>query len=89
MAPLEAMACGTPVVAVGEGGVRETVLNNITGWVVQRDPHKFAKRLEALLEDDKTRLSMGQAGIDYVMSQWTWQRAVDRLEHEFGLAGGS
>ena len=89
MAPLEAMACGTPVVAVGEGGVRETVLDNITGWVVQRDPHKFAKRLEALLEDDKTRLSMGQAGIDYVMSQWTWQRAVDRLEHEFGLAGGS
>lgn len=89
MAPLEAMACGTPVVAVSEGGIRETVLNEVTGWLVERNADQFAERLQALLADDKARLDMGQAGIDYVRRQWTWQRAVDRLEYEFGTRGGS
>jgi glycosyltransferase involved in cell wall biosynthesis len=83
MAPLEAMACGTPVVAVGEGGIQETVLNNITGWTVPRDYYRFAERVESLLADDKTRLCMAQAGIEYVRSQWTWQSAVDKLEQQF------
>jgi len=83
MAPLEAMACGTPVVAVGEGGVRETVLDGVTGWLVDRDADAFAERLQSLLGDDQARIRMGQAGVDYVRSKWTWRRAVDRLEHRF------
>lgn len=85
MAPLEAMACGTPVVAVAEGGVRETVLDGITGWLVERDRDAFAARLEMLLSNEKLRLHMGQAGVEYVRKNWTWGRAVDRLEREFGL----
>lgn len=89
MAPLEAMACGTPVVAVNEGGIRETVLNDVTGWLVERNIDQFAEKLETLLGDDQVRSKMGRAGINYVSNQWTWQSAVDKLEHEFGLLRGS
>jgi glycosyltransferase involved in cell wall biosynthesis len=85
MAPLEAMACGTPVVAVAEGGVRETVLDGVTGWTVERDTELFAERLETLLSDEQTRRGMGQAGPDYIRDNWTWQSAVNSLEDEFEL----
>jgi glycosyltransferase involved in cell wall biosynthesis len=87
MAPLEAMACGTPVVAVAEGGIRETMLDGVTGWLVERDCEAFVERVERLLSNNKMRLQMGQAGIEYVRNNWTWSRAVDRLENEFGFSG--
>ncbi len=87
MAPLEALACGTPVVAVAEGGVRETVRDGLTGWLVERDTSSFAKRLSALLGDDNRRRSLGQAGVDDVRKNWTWSRAVDQLEVQLGRAG--
>jgi glycosyltransferase involved in cell wall biosynthesis len=83
MAPLEAMACGTPVVAVAEGGVEETVRHGETGFLVERDPVAFAERLNALLVDAPLSHDMALAGIQYVKHTWTWDRAIDRLESEF------
>ncbi|MBN1920167.1 MAG: glycosyltransferase family 4 protein [Anaerolineae bacterium] len=83
LAPLEAMACGTPVVAVGEAGVKETVLNGVTGWLVDRDPACFAEKLGLLLANTNLQRQFGDAGIGYVRQQWTWQRAVDNLEDQF------
>ena len=82
MAPLEAMACGTPVVAVAEGGVSETVKNGENGWLVKRDVAEFAERLREILSDTKCRKKMGHAGIEYIRENWTWTHAVDRLEEE-------
>jgi glycosyltransferase involved in cell wall biosynthesis len=53
--PLEAMACGTPVVGVKEGGVRETVTNNCNGLLTQRDEAAFAKAVCTLLPDEDNR----------------------------------
>ncbi|HEY9706982.1 MAG TPA: glycosyltransferase, partial [Oculatellaceae cyanobacterium] len=80
-------ACGTPVVAVAEGGVRETVIDGVTGWLVERDCEAFVEKLEMLLFSDKMRLSMGQAGVEYVSKNWTWGHAVDLLENEFEFYG--
>ncbi len=80
LAPLEAMACGTPVVAVGEAGISETVLDGVTGWLVERDAHAFAERLGALLHDDVLRARFGEQAVDYVREKWTWSRAVDQLQ---------
>ena len=41
--PLEAMASGTPVIAVDAGGVRETVIDGRTGWLVANDAESFAR----------------------------------------------
>jgi glycosyltransferase involved in cell wall biosynthesis len=89
LAPLEAMACGTPVVAVGEGGVTETVVDGVTGWLVDRDADAFAERLTGLLSDSVMRQQMGDAGVQYVRSSWTWQAAVDNLESALAAASSS
>jgi glycosyltransferase involved in cell wall biosynthesis len=80
LAPLEAMACGTPVVAVKEGGVRESVLHNETGILTPRDEVAFAKSTTDLLENDEERERMGCRALEVVRSFWTVRHAGERLE---------
>ncbi|MBM3263561.1 MAG: glycosyltransferase family 4 protein [candidate division Zixibacteria bacterium] len=81
--PLEAMACETPVVGIREGGIRESVVDGQTGFLVDRDPGACAAALIRLLDDETLRVRMGRTGRSYVESQWTWAQAVDRIEHIF------
>jgi glycosyltransferase involved in cell wall biosynthesis len=80
LVPLEAMACGTPVVAVREGGVSESVVDGHTGCLVDRDPKAFARAVETLLEDDCLIKRFGQQAREYVAAEWTWDRAIRKLE---------
>jgi len=80
LAPLEAMACGTPVVGVAEGGVCETVLDGLTGYLVSRDRHAFADAVSVMLADPDRRWRFGQQGLSYVRDNWTWMAAVRRVE---------
>jgi glycosyltransferase involved in cell wall biosynthesis len=81
---LEAMSCGTPVVAVGEGGVSEMVRDGVTGCVTPRDVRAFAAALDALLADPPRRRRMAAAAAAHVRSDWTWSAAGDRLEAAIG-----
>jgi len=47
---LEAAACGTPVVAIREGGYRETVIDGVTGLLTDRDPGSIAMALSRIVE---------------------------------------
>jgi glycosyltransferase involved in cell wall biosynthesis len=78
--PLESMACGTPVVGVREGGVRETVVHGETGLLAERDPHCFAGAVEALFRDPAGRARLGRQGRAYAERQWSWDRCVRELE---------
>jgi glycosyltransferase involved in cell wall biosynthesis len=82
-APLEAMACGLPVVAVKEGGVRETVVDGETGFLTQRDPYEFAEKLRFLLEHPEIAARYGQQARQHVQRKWTWERAVQELVQNF------
>ena len=84
LAPLEAMAYGVPVVAVGEGGVRETVLDGRTGYLVKRDAHQFATRLGDLLGSPGLRWSMGRAARRHVAAHWAWSTRAAALETQLG-----
>jgi glycosyltransferase involved in cell wall biosynthesis len=79
-APLEAMACGTPVVAVKEGGVRETVVHGETGLLTSRDPAEFAQAVSRLLVSKELCERFGKQGRQHVMDHWTWPRSARRLE---------
>ena len=80
LVPLESMACGTPVVGICEGGVRETVVDGVTGYLEQRDPEQFARAILRLVEDQQLAERLGQQGCDFVEEQWTWERAIQSLE---------
>lgn len=80
MAPLEANACGTPVVAVAEGGVRETIKDNYNGFLVERSPQPVATALTRLLLNPPLARLLGEQGSKYVREQWSIERSVDRLE---------
>ena len=77
--PLEAMACGTPVVGVKEGGIKETVRHNYTGILTQRDEKDFAKAIVHIFEDEKLWKECSENGIKYVNSFWTLDKAGERL----------
>ena len=77
--PVEAMSCGTPVVGVKEGGVRESVLHNRTGLLTQRDEEDFARAIIKLSNDKELWERFSANGIKYVRSYWTLEHAGERL----------
>jgi glycosyltransferase involved in cell wall biosynthesis len=75
--PLEAMACGVPVVASAVGGLVDTVVDGVTGThVPPRDPDRVARALSALLEDESLRARLGAAGRERVTRRYTWDRVA-------------
>lgn len=84
--PLEGMACETPVVGVCEAGVRETIVHEATGLLVERDPARLAEAIDGLASDPNRRASMGRQGRAYVQAEWTWDRSVQDLEDHLGRA---
>jgi glycosyltransferase involved in cell wall biosynthesis len=76
--PLEAMACGVPVVAAAVGGLTDTVVHGRTGLhVAPRDPDQLAKVLRQLFIDRDWRTELGRAGRRRAESRYSWQRVVD------------
>jgi glycosyltransferase involved in cell wall biosynthesis len=84
LVPLEAMACETPVVAVAEGGFRETVSDGETGLLSRRDPHALGAAVKRVLGDETLAQRLGSTGRETVVHDWTWERtsaAFDRILH--------
>lgn len=79
LVPIESMACGTPVVAVCEGGIRETVIDGVTGLLTKRDPDEFADAVTRVVSDPKMIREMGGAGQKDVDKKWTWDASVSKL----------
>lgn len=78
--PLESMACETPVLAVDDGGYKETVIDGVTGYLLQRDPKVFAEKMEYLLENPNIIRKMGRAGREHVKKNFTWNNHNNKLE---------
>ncbi len=82
-APLEANACGLPVVAVAEGGVRETVIDGINGLLVEPDEKAMATAIERLRNDKDYAHTLGQNGRKIVVEKWSLNASIDRIEKRF------
>lgn len=54
--PLEAMASGAPVLAVDAGGPRESVIHNVTGWLLPPTPWAFAEQMRQVARNDFGKL---------------------------------
>ena len=80
LVPLESMACGTPVIGIAEAGIRETVINNQTGILTERDPYEFGRAISRMLNEKETWQGMSMFGQKWVRENWTWRQAVQNLE---------
>ncbi|GAC1601647.1 MAG: glycosyltransferase family 1 protein [Pseudarthrobacter sp.] len=85
--PLEAMACGVPVVAAAVGGLRDTVVDGGTGMhVPPRDPEAIASALGRLLAEPALREELGAAGQRRARSRYSWDRVAAETEKAYQQA---
>ncbi|HET8721785.1 MAG TPA: glycosyltransferase [Nitrospira sp.] len=90
--PLEAMACGTPVVATNVGGLKFSVRDGETGYLVPPDdPDAVADRFGLLYSSPALLRVFGQQSIQRVTELFTWGHVADGLAKVYGevvLEGG-
>ena len=90
--PLEAMACGTPVIAANVGGLKFSVRDGETGYLVPPgDAEALAERLRLLYSSPALLRVFGQQSIQRVNELFTWAHVADGLAKLYGevvLEGG-
>jgi starch synthase len=93
---LEAMACGTAVVAGAVGGIPEVVVDGVTGALVAYepgDPEGYERGLAAAIGDlvaDPARASaMGRAGRRRALTEFTWDAGAARTAAIYAALTGS
>lgn len=79
LTPLEAMACGTPVLGVREGGVRETVVDGSNGRLADHHEAQFTATLQEMLAQPEELERMGTWARGYVEQNWTWEKSLQDL----------
>jgi D-inositol-3-phosphate glycosyltransferase len=94
MVALEAMACGTPVLASRVGGLQTLIRDGQTGYLVPwRCPEAFTERMELLLGNEALRNELGSAG-HAAAQAYRWDQIAKRTadlyeaviqEHELRL----
>jgi glycosyltransferase involved in cell wall biosynthesis len=89
LAPLEAMACGSLVLGVAEGGVMETVVDGVNGRLLPRNPHQFADAIQSLLDEPQLGQQMAENGREYVVQNWSWKKSVVEMEAFLMKAAGN
>lgn len=78
--PIEAMACGTPVIGADVGGIKFTVKDGETGYLVLPNaPEQLADRLLHLLENPQLLSLFGHQAIRRSQEHFTWQKVTSAV----------
>jgi D-inositol-3-phosphate glycosyltransferase len=79
--PLEAMACGTPVIGSNVGGIKYSVVEGVTGALVPpNDPQTLAEKVNELICDDNLLHQYGQNALTHVNNHFTWRNVATQME---------
>ncbi|HEY7315682.1 MAG TPA: HAD-IIIA family hydrolase [Gemmataceae bacterium] len=82
--PVEAMACATPVIGAAVGGIKTTVRDGVTGYLVPpKDPDALAERLARLLERPALLQEFSRQAIHRARAFYTWQRVSTAIESQY------
>ena len=78
--PVEAMACARPVIGAEVGGIKSTVVDGGTGFLVpSRDPQAVAERLATLQRNPGLARAMGEAGLRRAYRHYTWRTVAQQV----------
>ena len=75
---VEANACGTPTIATDVPGLRETVRNNDTGIIVNRDVDALAKSIKLVLKDKELREKLSKRAFECSM-EFSWDTTAEKM----------
>lgn len=77
---IEAMSCGVPVIAVNEGGHKETVVDGKTGFLVKRNSGILAQRILDILDDRTLSKNLSAQSRIVALKEWDWKIQSKKLE---------
>jgi len=79
MVALEAMACGTPVIASEVGGLAYLVRDGETGFTIpDQEPEKLCEKLSWLLNDKELHATMSQRAVEYAQD-YAWEKIAEQI----------
>ncbi|WP_207512639.1 glycosyltransferase family 4 protein [Longitalea luteola] len=82
--PLEAMACGTPVIGSNVGGIKYSVVDEHTGFLVPpREPTALAAKINLLLSDADLHRTMCKNAIKHVRHSFTWNKIAASMHQVY------
>jgi D-inositol-3-phosphate glycosyltransferase len=85
--PIEAMACGVPVVGTAVGGITQAVVDAVTGYLVRpNDPAAVAERLARFHRNPELARAFGRAGILRMRGRFTWRHRAAELARIYAAA---
>jgi len=79
LVPLEAMASSKPVIALDSGGIRETIINNKTGFIVKSE-EEMSKYMKYLIENQNELETMGKEGRKLVEREYSWNNFFKKFD---------
>jgi glycosyltransferase involved in cell wall biosynthesis len=83
LAPIEANMCGTSVVGIAEGGIRESIINRINGFLVNGySIVEMANFILQFISDMDYAKQMGRQARAHALKYWNWEQMSDNIEKE-------
>ncbi len=79
LVPLEAMASGKPVIAINEGGPKETIINKKSGFLVNTI-EEMAERMAYISENPSIAIEMGKIGKKHVTEKFSWELFFEKFD---------
>lgn len=78
--PLEAMASGVPVIALNQGGYKESVVHNKTGLLIKNNPSDLASAIKKLLSNKAVYQKMAKQARKEMVENWDWSKRGEYFE---------
>jgi D-inositol-3-phosphate glycosyltransferase len=79
MVALEAMACGTPVIASEVGGLAYLVKDGETGFTIpDQEPDTLCEKISWLLNDRKLHAAMSRRAVEYAQD-YAWEKIAKQI----------
>lgn len=81
LAPIEANMCGTYVIAIAEGGIRESIINGINGTLINGfNIKEFVGAIQNFLTDLEFSKKMGLQAREFALKTWNWEKMANNIE---------